>query len=40
MDRLVQEGEYWVVYRHSDTWGDCPCPIFKSKSKEQAESIL
>lgn len=38
MDRLVQEGEYWVVYRHSDTWGDCP--IFKSKSKEQAESIL
>lgn len=38
MDRLVQEGEYWVVYRHSDTWGDCP--IFKSKLKEQAENIL
>lgn len=38
MDRLVQEGEYWVVYRHSNTWGDCP--IFKSKLKEQAENIL
>ena len=38
MDILVKEGDYWVVYRHSETWGDCP--IFKSKSKEQAERLL
>lgn len=38
MDTLVQEGDYWIIYRHSDTWGKCP--IFKSKSKEQAEFLL
>ena len=38
MDKLVKEGDYWIVYRHSEAWGDCP--IFKSKSKEQAEKLL
>ena len=38
MDTLVKEGEYWIVYRHSETWGKCP--IFKSKEKVQAEMLL
>lgn len=38
MDRLVQEGEFWTVYRHSDTWGDCP--LFKTKDKELAKKIF
>ena len=38
MDKLVKEGEYWVVYRHSETWGDCP--ILRTKNKAQAEKLL
>lgn len=33
-DRLVQKGEYWIVYRSSEVWGDCP--IFKTKDESQA----
>ena len=36
-DKIEQEGEYWVVYRYSSTWGKCP--IFKTKNKEEAEKI-
>ena len=38
MDKLVKEGDYWIVYRHSETWGDCP--ILKTKDKAQAEILL
>ena len=32
---LEQEGEYWILYRISKTYGKCP--IFKSKNKEQVK---
>lgn len=38
MDKLVQEGEYWVVYRYSESWPKCP--IFKTKDKAQAEKLI
>jgi len=38
MDKLVQEGEYWVVYRYSESWPKCP--IFKTKDKAQAQMLL
>lgn len=38
MDKLVKEGEYWVVYRYSETWGKCP--IFKTKNIEQAKLFI
>lgn len=38
MDTLAKEGDYWIVYRHSETWGDCP--ILKTKDKAQAEILL
>lgn len=37
-DKLVKENGYWIVYRCSDTWGECP--VFKTKDKHQAELLL
>lgn len=37
-DKLVKEGDYWVIYRHSDGYG--LCPIYKSKDKKQVEKLL
>lgn len=37
-DRIVKEGDYWVVYRYSDTWDKCP--IFKTKDKKLAKILL
>ena len=38
MDTLAKEGDYVVVFRHSETWGDCA--ILKTKDKAQAEILL
>jgi len=38
MDKIEKEGDYWVVYRTSETWGRCP--IFKTKDKSQAEMLI
>ena len=38
MDRLVHEDGLWVVYRHSDVWGDCP--VFKTPNKELAKRMF
>lgn len=38
VDKIEREGEFWVVYRYSESWGKCP--IFKTKSKEQAELLI
>ena len=38
VDKIVQEGDFWVVYRYSETWGKCP--IFKTKEKTLAEYII
>lgn len=32
-ERLVQKGDLWIVYRHSDTWGDCPLIVTKDESQ-------
>lgn len=37
-DRIVKEGEYWVVYRKSGHWNECP--IFKTKDKKLAELLV
>ena len=37
-DRIVKEGEYWVVYRKSGYLKDCP--IFKTKDKKLAELLV
>ena len=38
IDKLVNEGEYWIVYRESGSWGQCP--IFRTKDKKQAEILI
>ena len=38
IDKLVKEGEYWIVYRESGIWGQCP--IFRTKDKKQAEILI
>lgn len=38
-DRIVKEGEYWVVYRKSVGFST-DCPIYKTKDKKQAEILL
>lgn len=38
IDKLVKEGEYWIVYRESESWGQCP--IFRTKDKKQAEILI
>lgn len=37
-DRIVKEGDYWIVYRKSGYWKDCP--IFKTKYKKIAELLI
>jgi hypothetical protein len=37
-DKLVKEGEYWVVYRQGD--GNKWCPLLKTKDKKIAKIIL
>lgn len=37
-DRIVKEGKYWVVYRKSGYWKDCP--IFRTKDKKLAELLV
>lgn len=31
--KLVQEGDLWIVYRHSETWGDYPLIVTKDESQ-------
>lgn len=38
-DRIVKEGEYWVVYRKSVGFST-DCPIYKTKDKKQAKILL
>ena len=36
-DRIVKEGNYYIVYRKT---GDKDCPIYKTKNKKLAELLL
>ena len=38
-DRIVKEGEYWIVYRKSVGFST-ECPIYKTKDKKIAELLV
>jgi hypothetical protein len=35
---LEQEGEYWIVYRISETYGKCP--IIKDKDLDKVKKLI